>query len=810
MSFYRVGDRGVMFGATARGMTFPTTTYPAVSTGRLWANVSGSEDYDREFLAMNVMKTARPWIGHLPASYGGGDAFVAPVLDADGYPQSMPAELASIGTLLFTEQATESGPALNGRYRFLYDGEGTFSFTNATVSNLTVVSPGVIEFDLTVNPASHVDMRILTINASNHPRNFRIFKTAYASRLAAGFITRPDYEWAAVKVLRFMDIQRTNQHHLMGHLGPGTEARATAYSWNYKGISVPEICQIANELGVNPWVCIPHTANDAYVTAMATTIRNTLNPALTCYLEWSNEIWNSQFQQTLDCFPAALARFGTDAGDAWMQYAGSRAAQCMNLFSAVFAGQTSRIVRVACGQLNYEGIETPFLNAPLWVALGNPAPKLSFDAYAITGYFTPDTQQAPGADTLLGILAGSGYQAAVDYAVSRINGAESVVGSLAELFGFWDYHRGVATANGHDLLMYEGGTHAVGLGAYLSNTTLTNFFAAFNHSPEMGQLYRRAMIQWDTIGDGGFCQFHTNGRTSQYGSWGAIRYIGDLTSRSTVLLEYNRAPLLPLDARVAVTGHSIPDTIYKFPFAGVIVDSGLTPDIVAGTGPYASAQYRWENDPAAPDAVRAVLTAAAANSFDLFLGIEAHGGAEGSPPRASVQTHITFSDAYGHALLWHNLAASKGAQTYYASFWRDDTAEIFGASWRSAQNDEAPLHDAIIDYVNANRAGGTPAMRLVPWLQVFMAVYDAIESGAITGVTMGDFFFDTVHAYTNLGTWVQIATVLAVMYRCHPSQVSASISLEFSGKLTIDTGVAAQLRPVIWAACLASPRTGLT
>lgn len=262
---------------------------------------------------------------------------------------------------------------------------------------------------------------------------------------------------------------------------------------------------------------------------------------------------------------------------------------------------------------------------------------------------------------------------------------------------------------------------------------------------------------------------------------------------------------VPLDARLVVTGHSIPDTIFKWPWAGVITDASLTPAIWSSTGPYATAGIRWTDRFVAPDEVRGLMEAGGAD-YDLFLGIEAHGGDYDG--RASVQTHITFSDAYGYALLWHNLAASTGAQTFYGNFWRNDAAETFGSAWRASCDVEAPLWDGIIDYVNANRAGGTPAMRLVPWLQVFMAIYDAIGAGTITGVTMGNFFSDTVHPNSN-GAWVQMATVMAVMYHRHPDQLSHSVSLQFGGTQSIDSGLAAQLRPVIWAACVATPRTGL-
>ena len=260
----------------------------------------------------------------------------------------------------------------------------------------------------------------------------------------------------------------------------------------------------------------------------------------------------------------------------------------------------------------------------------------------------------------------------------------------------------------------------------------------------------------------------------------------------------------PLNQRLIVTGHSIPDAFVRVPLADAISAMGGTIQRWSSTGPYATAQFRWTNRPVNPDEVRGLMEAGGA-SYDALVGIEAHGGSYGSPPRASVQEHITFSDAYGYALLWHNLAASTGAQTHYMNFWRNDTAEVFGASWRAAQDIEMPLWNGIVDHVNANRAGGTPTMRLVPLLQVFCAVYDAIQAGTVTGITMPDLFFDDVHQNTPVGRWVSIATLLAVVYRRHPDELPANAGTQAN----ISTGLAAQLRPIVWATCLALPRTGL-
>lgn len=112
-------------------------------------------------------------------------------------------------------------------------------------------------------------------------------------------------------------------------------------------------------------------------------------------------------------------------------------------------------------------------------------------------------------------------------------------------------------------------------------------------------------------------------------------------------------------------------------------------------------------------------------NYDAFIGIEAHGG--NYDGRASVATHIEWSEAYNYAVLWHNLAASTNAQTYYMNFWRDDQVQLFDGAWRIAQELEKPLWNDIIDYVNANKAPGTPNMRKIPLLEVFTAIYDGIQ-----------------------------------------------------------------------------------
>ena len=78
-------------------------------------------------------------------------------------------------------------------------------------------------------------------------------------------------------------------------------------------------------------------------------------------------------------------RWGQDG--TWLQFYAQRAAEVMAVFSAEM-GDPARVVRVISTQTGVKGVEEQILMAPLVVAEGQPPPVESFDAYAVTGYFS--------------------------------------------------------------------------------------------------------------------------------------------------------------------------------------------------------------------------------------------------------------------------------------------------------------------------------------------------------------------------------------------------------------------------------------
>ena len=64
-----------------------------------------------------------------------------------------------------------------------------------------------------------------------------------------------------------------------------------------KGIAWEYAIQLANQLHKSVWVNVPAHATDDYVKQLATLLKNTLASDLTIYLEYSNETWNTGFEQ---------------------------------------------------------------------------------------------------------------------------------------------------------------------------------------------------------------------------------------------------------------------------------------------------------------------------------------------------------------------------------------------------------------------------------------------------------------------------------------------------------------------------------
>ncbi|MFC6584908.1 hypothetical protein [Sulfitobacter aestuariivivens] len=449
---------------------------PAIGIG-----LAAVTDWSTQQPFIDVMKTARPWIGHKPGQFGGMELEALRAegyLDDAGWPVRMPPELSSIGTLILTDMPPDA-VSLKGRYVLRYEGTGVIEVAGR--AERVRYGKNEVTFDYAPG-AGGVEIRIQRINTTDPPRNISVVHADNLDRLREGVVFNP--AWTAkvgqLRLLRFMDWMQTNNSTQSVWADRPRPADVTYQG----GVPAEVMIALANELEKDVWFNMPHLADDAYVRAFATLVRDTLDPELEAYVEFSNEVWNWQFGQARWADVTARARWSQK--DKWMQAYGLRAARVAQIWSEVFGDEAeARLVNVVSSQTGWPGLESEALNAPLAVAEGEPKPVESFDAYAVTGYFggvlgredreglvmgwleesQRDAEAAAQAQGLEGqaasaYIAAHRYDTAVELAERELrDGALSGDRSdtLADLVGrVWPYHAGVAQAHGLDLVVYEG------------------------------------------------------------------------------------------------------------------------------------------------------------------------------------------------------------------------------------------------------------------------------------------------------------------------------------------------------------------
>lgn len=538
--------------------------------------LDGVIDFSPQLPFLDIFKSARPWTGHLEGQWGGmtaADLRAAGVLDADGWPTEIPQGVTHIETFVLTELPQEASYT-EGSYRLTFDGTGDIHVFGATDLRQ---DGDEIWFDYTPTGSSVVAISIHEtdpLNTGDHIRNISLVHEDHVAAHDNGALFNPLWidKIEDVHSLRFMDWMQTNENTSVTW---ADAPRVLDYTYA-EGVPVEVMVQLANETLTEPWFNMPFGADADYIETFATYVRDNLDQDLRAHYEFSNEVWNFLFDQARDSAAEGVARFGADLPDGWMQNYGAAASEMATVLDQVYAGHEDALVKVIATHTAWPGLEESALHATAWQDMGHPPPYTLFDTYAVTGYFDgalgrekADTvrdwliQSRAAAETEatnMGLSGGAfdahveahAYDLATDLAVQELRDGSvtgNPDGSIAELSQLFDYHAQVAEDHGLSLVMYEGGTHVVGIGANVSDAELSDFFQHLNYSPGMGDLYDELLTAWDDAGGTLFNAFVDVARPSQFGSWGSLRHLEDTTVRYDALMEFNAEHLRPWGIR---------------------------------------------------------------------------------------------------------------------------------------------------------------------------------------------------------------------------------------------------------------------
>jgi hypothetical protein len=478
-------------------------------------NLSSIQDWSSEYVFVDVFDQCREWIPH---EYGSGAPWSSGVtipLGTNGYPLEIPFNNGidppqATRTLMFFGDLANKYPS--GNYRLLASGSGQISLRFASIGTFSCPVDTLVWVDSSLGG---IALEIDTSLVSDPVRDIHFIMPGFEN----SYPTNP-YNPDLIsfmddfQVIRFMDWMETN-----GSSNTLWSDRNTSdfYSQTLdNGVGYEHIVRICNTTGKNPWICVPHRANDQYISELAKLFRDSLDPELKIYIEYSNEVWNGSFAQNqyADSMGNVMGYPGNPWEQGWQYYA-KRTADVMRIFENEFQ-DNSRLVKVISSQASNSWI-TNYIIEKFKDPLYNPT-QVQADAIAIAPYFG-------------GSVANDIGNAGLINSVSVDDILDSLELSLPTAYAWMDANKVVADTHNLELIAYEGGQHLVANATYYNDTAYVNKLMDANRHPRMEDLYCNYLNYWfDSAQAGLFCNFSSHGVYSKYGSWGIKEFMDDTLS----------------------------------------------------------------------------------------------------------------------------------------------------------------------------------------------------------------------------------------------------------------------------------------
>jgi hypothetical protein len=458
----------------------------------LGMNLAGVADWSSEIVFVDSFKVGRPWISQKEgAEFGQGGPLD---LDPRGWVKSLaPGQFAE--TLIHIDIGNHY-PA--GNYVCLFDGRGELEFSNAAQGRQVAAN----KYAVTVDPGrGFIALRVRKVDPKNPVKNIRLVKAEY-ERTHKTQPFYPDFlkRYKGFHVIRFMDWQRTNNSKIEKWADRSQPDDSTQAG--EKGVALEYCVQLANALDADPWLCIPHKADDDYVRKFAALVKKMLNPKRKVYVEYSNETWNTIFDQAKYCKDKGLAMgLSTNEYEAQLRYSAQRSVEIFKIFEAEFKDK-NRLVRVLATHSANPWTGTTAMD---WKDASQNSDAIAIAPYFGNAFGDPKTVDKVAAMTVDELLDGCQQMIADNKKTNATYAAEAKKRNLK-------------------LMAYESGQHLVGVGEAANNEKLMNLFHAANRHPRMKDLYLEDLKNWAEIGGSTYCVFSSVGKYTKWGSWGVMEW----------------------------------------------------------------------------------------------------------------------------------------------------------------------------------------------------------------------------------------------------------------------------------------------
>ncbi|MCK6545323.1 hypothetical protein L6R52_05595 [Myxococcota bacterium] len=514
----------------------------ANDTSPLGSNLHFFRDWASEWTTVDAFKQSRPWytqchwLGGQPdcTTQNAFDTEEAHLLDldADGWVRSLPRpsdppRFWTVATQMFTDMA---GHYPVGRYVVLYQGQGTLEYGYGATKNEALSAPGRDVIDVVSNP-NGIQLKITStdpLGTGNYIRNIRVIMPGFEST----YTTQPFHPDAIARLAPY----RTLRFMMWGEINGSTQTawadrpRPASARYSEIGVGVPFelMVDLANTVGADAWLNVPHMVDDTYVSSMASLVLGRLSPSQKVYVEYSNEIWNDAngFPQGAWVEQQANALWPNSTASSYekrLNWYGRRAAQICDIWKSVWGAQADRVVCVMGAQSSNAWSAAQALDCALWTE-GAPCSAHGFDYVAIAPYISFGMYTSSIRDQ---VVTWATAPNGLDLLFQEIFYGGVIVGGWpgGELAHSRDAtldHVATAAARGLGVIAYEAGAE---LFDPMRDPATIALFQAANRDPRMGVAYDQYLLDWRNSGAEMMVHFVNLAKYDNNGAAGALEYM---------------------------------------------------------------------------------------------------------------------------------------------------------------------------------------------------------------------------------------------------------------------------------------------
>ena len=530
-SFEYIVSDGLGGTATA---TVTVDVLPETRSVPIGTNLHSLQEVSPELPFLNGLKTAPGWLtqdfgvttdadGNFINTWNTNENNLLDV-DENGWVKSLPTpeddpQYSSVGALLYRN--LDYYPP--GKYVVLYEGEGTieYNFDAQKDSSASVVGRDVIN----VNPSKNgIWLRITETDPNDtgdYIRNIRVIPEAYEELAEQTY--NPDFlnTVANFDTLKYLDWMGTNS-------SPESEwsDRPTPDSSIFADdlVSIEAMVELANQTQTDPWFNIPHQATDEYITNFANYVKDNLDSNLQVYVEYSHEVWNSDYDQARWIREQGENEWSDSFVDSFgkrLDWYSRRTTEVTQIWDEVFDTDKERVMGVIGGQaantatiarvLDYNWTDNPLTNE-----------EYGIDAIAISpytaAYLTDPENEAEiaswttdpdgGLDKFFTELTEGGVLS---------NSPEG--GAFQQAYDYTQTHIDIAERENLNLITYEVGQNLpVNYGGE-NNQAIKDLFDAAKADPRIEGLYQEYFTTLSEMGVDLSTSFNNPNAYNQWGSW---------------------------------------------------------------------------------------------------------------------------------------------------------------------------------------------------------------------------------------------------------------------------------------------------